>query len=198
MKVSKEEYESLRNEIITLEEVQRNVWLYMYVIFCSLFVLGLQWSYYLFLVGYVVIIPFQCVYNDYWWSISKISTYIRIFYEEENKNMNWESFHVHSVFRKYYNKKRKKIVDQIRFSGSIYLGILSTGFFCGYTLKNAYYNGIFNLEILDVLLIILSVLLLFVIIIINKTYSNKVYSELEDVTRKYKKYVDETSKKKNT
>ncbi len=194
MKVSKEEYESLRNEIITLEEVQRNVWLHMYVIFCSLFVLGLQWSYYLFLVVYVVIIPFQCVYNDYWWSISKISTYIRIFYEEENKNMNWESFHVHSIFREYYNKKRKNIVDQIRFSGSVFLGILSTGFFCGYTLKNTYYKGVFNLGLLDVLLIILSVLLLLAIIIINKTYSNKVYSELEDVTRGYKKYVDEISK----
>lgn len=195
MKVSKEEYESLRNEIIALEEVQRNVWLYMYVIFCPLFVLGLQWSYYLFLVAYVVIIPFQCVYNDYWWSISKISTYIRIFYEEENKNMNWESFHVHSIFRNYYNKKRKNIIDQIRFCGSVFLGVLSTGFFCGYTLKNTYCNEVFNLGILDVLLIILSVLLLLAIIIINKTYSNKVYSELEDVTRGYKKYIDEINKK---
>lgn len=191
MKVSKEEYESLRNEIITLEEVQRNVWLYMYVIFCSLFVLGLQWSYYLFLVVYVVIIPFQCVYNDYWWSISKISTYIRIFYEEENKNMNWESFHTHAIFKDYYNKKRKNIVDKIRFSGSVFLGVLSTGFFCGYTLKNTYCNRVFNLGILDILLIILSVLLLITIIIINKAYSNKVYNELEDVTRKYKKFVDQ-------
>lgn len=46
MKESKEEYTSLRNEIIIFEEVQRNVWLYMYVIFSTLFVLGLQWSYY--------------------------------------------------------------------------------------------------------------------------------------------------------
>lgn len=195
MKVSKEEYESLRNEIITLEEVQRNVWLYMYVLFSTLFVLGIQWSYYLFLVAYVAIIPFQCVYNDYWWSISKISTYIRIFYEEENENMNWESFHIHSTFRNYYNNKRKNMVDQIRFSGSVFLGVLSTGFFCGYTLKNTYYNEVFNLGILDILLIILSVLLLFSIIIINKTYSNKVYSELEDVTREYKKHVDEINKK---
>ena len=37
MKESKQEYESLRNEIIALEEIQRNVWLYMYMIFCSLF-----------------------------------------------------------------------------------------------------------------------------------------------------------------
>lgn len=85
MKESKHEYESLRNEIIALEEIQRNVWLYMYVTFCSLFVLGLQWSHYLFLVTYVVIIPFQCVYNDYWWSISKIATYIRVFLKKNMK-----------------------------------------------------------------------------------------------------------------
>ena len=112
MKESKEEYTSLRNEIIIFEEVQRNVWLYMYVIFSTLFVLGLQWSYYLFLVAYVVIIPFQCVYNDYWWSISKISTYIRIFYEEENKNMNWESFHVHPIFKDYYNSYELKVLNK--------------------------------------------------------------------------------------
>lgn len=165
MKESKEEYTSLRNEIIIFEEVQRNVWLYMYVIFSTLFVLGLQWSYYLFLVAYVVIIPFQCVYNDYWWSISKISTYIRTFYEEENKNMNWESFHVHPIFKDYYNSKRKNLVDKIRFSGSVFLGVLSTAFFCGYTLKNTYCNKIFNLGIIDVLLIILSVLLLIATII---------------------------------
>ena len=195
MKEKIEVYESLRNEIVALEEVQRNVWLYMYVIFCSLFVLGLQWSYYLFLVTYVVIIPFQCVYNDYWWSISKISTYIRIFYEEENENMNWETFHVHPIFRNYYNSKRKNLVDKIRFSGSVFLSLLSTSFFCGYTLKNTYYNKMFNLGISDVLLIILSVILLFSIIIINKTYSKKDYNdELNGITREYKKYVDENNK----
>ena len=46
MKAQIEEYVSLRNEIISIEEQQRNVWIYMYVIFCSLFVLGLERSHY--------------------------------------------------------------------------------------------------------------------------------------------------------
>ena len=63
-----------------------------------------------------------------------------------------------------------------------------------FTLK---YNKMFNLGVSDVLLIILSVILLFSIIVINKTYSKKVYNELDDITREYKKYVDENSKNEN-
>lgn len=59
------EYESLRNEIISLEEQQRNVWIYMYVLFVTIFVLGLEVSYYLFLVVYIITIPFQVVLNRY-------------------------------------------------------------------------------------------------------------------------------------
>ena len=84
-----EVYESIRNEIVTMEGLQRNVWIYMYVLFCTLFVLGLQWSHYLFLVSYIILIPFQYVINDYRWSISKMSTYIRIFFEKDNKDISW-------------------------------------------------------------------------------------------------------------
>lgn len=196
MKESKQEYESLRNEIIALEEVQRNVWLYMYMIFCSLFVLGLQWSYYLFLVTYVAIIPFQCVYYDYWWSISKISTYIRVFFEEESENMNWETFHVNYIFKNYYNKKRKNIVDRIRFSGFLILGVLSTVFFCGFILKNAYQDKMFSLNIIDGILMLVSFLFLFAVALIDKEHSKKSYTELEDVTIEYKDFILEKYKKK--
>ena len=80
------EYESIRNEIISMEEQQRNVWIHMYVLFITLFVLGIELSYHLFLVTYVVLIPFQVVINRYKWSISKMSTYIRLFYEKDEKN----------------------------------------------------------------------------------------------------------------
>lgn len=42
MKEKMEVYETIRNEIISMEEMQRNVWIYMYVLFCTLFVLGLE------------------------------------------------------------------------------------------------------------------------------------------------------------
>lgn len=109
--------------------------------------------------------------------------------------MNWETFHVHYIFKNYYDKKRKNVVDQIRFSGSVFLGILSTTFFCGYILKNAYQDKVFDLKIIDLLLILVSLVLLFIIIVINKEYNKKNYIELEDVTKEYKKYIIEKKTK---
>lgn len=102
-----EVYNTLRHEIISILELQRNVWIYMYVLFGTLFVLGLEWSNYLFLVSYIILIPFQCIINDYEWSISKISTYIRIFFEKEDNEISWESLHTSFVYKDYYTNKSK-------------------------------------------------------------------------------------------
>lgn len=181
-----EVYETLRNEIIAIEEIQRNVWIYMYVIFCTLFVLGLQWSYYLFLVTYIVLIPFQCVINDYKWSISKMSTYIRIFFENENRNINWESLHLCDSYREYYKQKKRSIKGIIKISGATHLGLLATGFYCGYMLKNSYVDKNFVLDLENVLLIILSIVLFMILVIINRDYYKNYDNELEDVMVKYK------------
>lgn len=146
MNMQIEEYISLRNEIISLEEQQRNVWIYMYVIFCTLFVLGLERSHYLFLVTYIVLIPFQCVINNFLWSIHKLSIYIRVFYESNNENLNWETFHQYYPYVNYSKEKSKSINDIIMISGATHLGLLATAFFCGHILKNAYQDGQFIIK----------------------------------------------------
>ncbi len=198
MKGNMQEYESLRNEIIMLEEVQRNLWIYMYVIFCSLFVLGLQWSHYLFLVTYIVLMPFQCVFNDLWWSISRMSIYIQIFFEEECEDMNWETFQRSDIYTYYSERKNKKIIEIIRRTGSIHLGVLSTGFFSGYIIKNSYQNNVLSFHIIDFLLILLSIFLLIFIIIENNRYNgknNKYRDDLEKITREYKYKVIKSKEK---
>lgn len=182
-----EVYETVRNEIITMEELQRNVWIYMYVIFCTLFVLGLQWSYYLFLVSYIVLIPFQCVINDYRWSICKMSTYIRIFFENENRNISWESLHLCDVYKEYDRRRKRSIRNIISMSGAIHLGFLATAFYCGYALKDMYINSHFALEIEKIFLIILSIALFIFLVILNRTFYRDYDKELEDVMGKYKK-----------
>ena len=161
MKTQIEEYVSLRNEIISIEEQQRNVWIYMYVIFCSLFVLGLEWSHYLFLTTYIVLIPFQCVINNFLWSIHKLSFYIRVFFEDGNAELNWESFHQYYLYVEYYRKKSKSINDIIMTSGATHLGLLATSFFCVHILKNAYQNKHFVLNDMDIILMLFSVILFF-------------------------------------
>lgn len=128
MKEKIEVYETIRNEIISIQELQRNVWIYMYVLFGTLFVLGIEWSSYLFLVSYVILISFQCVINDYQWSISKMSIYIRIFFEEVDKEIGWESLHIYPSYKEYYKNKSRSIRGIIRISGAVHLGFLSTLF----------------------------------------------------------------------
>lgn len=191
-----EVYESIRNEIVNAEGLQRNVWIYMYVLFCTLFVLGLQWSHYLFLVSYIILIPFQYVINDYRWAICKMSTYIRIFFEKENKHMSWESLQVSECYKEYDRRKRKSIKNIVGISGAVHLGILATGFYCGYTLNNSYINNKFTLDIGNIALIILSIILLMVLIAINKDYYKNYDTELENIINKYKEE-KETLQNKN-
>lgn len=186
MKTQIEEYVSLRNEIISIEEQQRNVWIYMYVIFCSLFILGLEWSHYLFLVTYIVLIPFQCVINNSLWSIRKISTYIRVFFENDGNKLYWESFHLYYPYMNYHKEKSKCINDIVMISGATHLGLLATAFFCGYTLKNAYRSSHFMLDNLDIVLMLLSVVLFFIILMINKDYNKKVNDGIDYIMEEYK------------
>lgn len=190
-----EVYESLRNEIITMEELQRNVWIYMYILFCTLFVLGLQWSHSLFLVSYIILIPFQCVINDYRWSICKMSTFIRIFFENKNKDISWETLHVSEVYKEYDRRKKRSIKSIVGMSGAIHLGILATGFYCGYTLSNSYVDNKFILDFGGVALIILSIFLLMILIMVNRKYYKNYDTELEDIIKKYKKEREELKNK---
>lgn len=187
MKEKMEVYETIRNEIISLQESQRTVWIYMYVLFATLFVLGLELSEHLFLVSYVVLIPFQCVINDYHWSISKMSTYIRVFFEEEDQDIGWESLHVYSYYRDYYKNKSKSIRGIIRISGAVHLGFLSTVFYCWHILKESYFGEGFALSIENLIWIILSIMLFIFLVLINKDFYHNYDTELEDVIKKYKK-----------
>lgn len=178
-------YQTLRNEIISMEEQKRNVWLYMYVIYISLFVLGIEWNYYLFLVTYIVIIPFQMVINDYYWSISKISTYIRIFIENSQDDINWESMHVYNGYKIYYTNKQNVFPAIIRNTGVVQLGALSSLFFIGYCLNINHLRNIIEISKWDMLGIVLAVVLFIVAILVNQGYRKSYDAELEGVIGEY-------------
>lgn len=80
------EYESIRNEIIAMEEIQRNLWMSMYAAYVVIFALGIEFTHYLFLTTYIIVIPFQAQIHRYSWSIVKMATYIKVFYEENENN----------------------------------------------------------------------------------------------------------------
>lgn len=144
-----EEYDTIRNEIISMEELQRNVWINMYVLFGALFVLGHEWSHYLFLVSYIILIPFQCEINNYKWSIARMSTYIKVFFEDEYSGLSWESFHLSDNYIAYDKKIKKSLTHFLGRTGAIHLGILATGCYWYYMLSMSYYNGQICLHFID-------------------------------------------------
>lgn len=179
------EYDSLRSEIISMEEQQRNVWIYMYVLFITLFVLGLELSYQLFLVTYVILIPFQVVINRYGWSISKMSTYIRLFYEKDESNLNWESMHVFYGYKGYYKKFNGSITGKIRYTGASQLGFLASVFYIISVMYDRYSESMYNLNAIDILFILGSICLFFITFILNKEYNKNYVEELEIVIQQY-------------
>ena len=180
------EYDSLRNELISFEEQQRSVWIYMYVLFIALFVLGIEFSYSLFLVTYIILIPFQAVMNRYNMSITRISTYIRLFYENDSNKLNWECLQIYDEYKKYNKKHRNSISGMVRFSGVSQLGLLATSFYIFNLLSLRYNNNIFNLNAFDIFFIMVSICLFILTIILNIEYNKNVTDDLQVIIQQYK------------
>ena len=182
-----EVYNSIRSEIISMEELQRSVWVNMYVLFATLFVLGIEWSHYLFLVSYIILIPFQCVINNYKWSIIRMSTYIKVFFEDENKDMGWESFHMSENYVAYDRRIKKSLTQFLGRTGAVQLGLLATGFFCYRILILSYSSSGFVFSLIDLVLLVISIILFIITVIINKEYYKDYNTELEKILNDYKK-----------
>lgn len=186
MSKSMNEYDSLRSEIISIEEKRRNVWIYMYVLFTTIFVLGIEFSYNLLLITYIILIPFQVVINRYNWGVAKISAFIRIFYEENSDDLAWEGMHVYPEYNDLIKKYNKSVLGIIRYTGVSQLGFLATGFYIAYLFCDRYSNGLLHLEIIDIVFVLLSIFLFFITIILNQENNKSHKEELELFIRKYK------------
>ena len=125
MKKQESEYESIRNEIISVNEMRNNLWINMYIIYIALFSCGLQFSYNMFLVTYIVLIPFQVKMNQYKRVFMEAGLYIKNIYED-NGETGWETFHFNNEFIKYHSKGKWYLMVG---TGSTQLGVLSTLFY---------------------------------------------------------------------
>ncbi len=103
-------------------------------------------SHYLFLVTYIILIPFQSQIQRYKWSIKRMSAYIRVFFEYDGENIHWESFNESEQNKRYYKQFNNNYISRIRNTGTIQLGVFSTLCFNGYVLYYSYANGILCLK----------------------------------------------------
>ena len=186
------ELSNLRIEIISKQEQKRNVWLHMYILFVSLFVLGLEVSHYLFLLTFVILIPYQEVINNMEWNVSRISAYIRTFFEKDNPDLNWESMNTqYESYLRYLDERVKGLSGFIRNAGSIHLGFLASAFFIGFTLKEniTVHGEIFALDIVDIFFVLLSIGMFIITVCINQESRINHKPDLEPLMDGYREEV---------
>ena len=183
-------YDSLRNEILLIEELQRNIWIAMYASYLTLFVVALEWSYYIFLLTYMVLIPFQSQILRYRWSIRRMSEYIIVFFEQQRKDMHWETFNSSNIFKKYYKIFNKNLASIFSGTGAIQLGVISTITLWGFII-NRYVNEL-NITWVDILCVILSLFCMHIIIILNRQYNKGYGNDVNDIVKEYKDEINKS------
>lgn len=180
------EYSALRAEIISKQEKKMEVQLHMYVLYGTLLTLGIETSNrYFLLLTYLIIIPYQVMINNCEWNVSRISTYISIFYEEDNPAMKWESFNkYYPKYTDYLHKETAGLIGFIRQAGSIHLALLATGFYVYKTLEIKRQEPF---GVIDWVIILLSIFMIFVTIYINRSSNTTVDKELVEIMQEFKK-----------
>lgn len=187
-------YESLRNEIIATQGTRTNLSVYMFSVYAIIFVLGFDEKPECFVLASVILIAFQSKINRSNYTIARISSFIRVIFEDEGKNgkhINWETVEVDEKIQKELKRSNNRLVEKISEQGSVFLGILS--FVC-YLIVG--WPNIDSKEISQVLIkiipylifVILSLVCLAILIVICGDYKieKKDRTKMDKVFRKYK------------
>jgi len=191
---SMDEYNALRAELVAKQERKAQVWLHMYILYISLFVLSVDKNRYgLLLLTFVVLIPYQEVINNLEWNVSRISAYIREFYEDETSAQRWET--MNPTYKPYteflQNQKVNTLSGFVRRAGSIHLGLLSTGFYIGNVVTKHFECGTLQkLTLMELAGMLLAVILLAFVVYENQSSKQKCEQELKDIIADYKKECD--------
>lgn len=185
---TKEEYSALRAELISKNEQKRTVWLHMYLLYLTLFSLGVEFNFYFYLLTFIVLIPFQAVINNLEWTTARISTYIKIFYENNEPMQKWETLNSdYDSYKRYFNRKIHKFSIFVRSLGSIHLGILSFIFYSAKVLANSFNTQSNTIELTPATLVwlFLSIILLMVVFVENLSHKQDDNHEYENIVRKF-------------
>ena len=167
----------------------------MYLLYIPIFTFAFEINnYHLILITYMILIPYQAIINNMEWNVSRISAYIRIFYEGEQSSQRWETMNTeYKPYADYLEKaKIKSVSGFVRRAGSVHLAALSTGFFVYKVLEAApkETGSLYALSGMQIGLLCLSIVLFFIVLFENRTSESKCESELLDILRSYKQKCD--------
>lgn len=128
-------YEALKNTVLHCEDGIRNARIYMYTVYFTLLAFGFKYHW-MHLVSFLVLIAFQTMINQDRIAIERISSYIRVFFEEKRNDMHWSLLNKDEVHLAIYRTQYKNLGWYINNSGASILAILSFGILIVTALKN--------------------------------------------------------------
>lgn len=121
-------YNSIRENILHIEDRILNSTIYMYVIYFAILTISAtssalsSWA---ILFTFVDLIVFQSLINNELWSLKKASIYINVFFESKRNDMHWELMHRDENYDKMYSRTNKNIGWYIYKSSAAFLATIS-------------------------------------------------------------------------
>lgn len=117
-------YEALKNTALHCEDGVRSARLQMYTIYFAMLPFCFTYNW-IFLVTFIVLIAFQAIMNTERIAIERISSYIRVFFEEERGDMHWSLLNKDSEHISSYSKLYKNLGWYIEIYASSILSVIS-------------------------------------------------------------------------
>jgi len=133
-------YAALRNHILYKEREITDATIYMYVTFFALLAIGQIWTDWISLVSFLALIVFQSLINESIWEVIKASIYIRVFFEDSDKGVQWESLHVDLLYSSVRDAESRNLGWYIYQNGVSILSIVSMAYIIFPILSRAKYD----------------------------------------------------------
>lgn len=164
------------------------MYLYMYSVFAALYVFGMQadGNHAVCLATYIVLIPLQGKIGYYSWSLTKMSIYIRVFFEEENNNMHWESLQGYPLHNQIVQCKNNTIWGFFNQRSTTLLGVLASTSFVALEVKGFHSDMILSEMIISGLWIFLAIILCVLNWWITKKSFERTDNEVFDLISHYR------------
>lgn len=162
-------YSALREHILRNEDAIMHETIYMYVTYFALLSVGTVWNSWMSLVSFINLIVFQSMINSNQWSITKASTYIRVFFETNRDDIHWELLHADSFYTSVYESINQNLGWYFRKYGASFLAAISF-FSILFPVLNKTGYSIYAIPSISMLQIILALILCVITIYVNRVY----------------------------
>lgn len=117
-------YEALKNTALHCEDSVRSARTQMYTVYFAVLSFGFAYHW-LFLITFIILIAFQTIINTEMMAIERVSSYIRVFFEEKRNDMHWSLLNKDTTHLTSYSKQYKNIGWYINIYASSFFAIVS-------------------------------------------------------------------------